>query len=136
MVYGTVVVMATLTIGYAGETHSWTLAIAVFCAAFVLWFAHVCAHGVSESIVKRRRLALRELTSVASHERGILLAAAVPTSVLLLGAGNVMRETAAVWLALASGLVTLASKASAMHASRASGQAESGHVRRFNDDPT
>jgi hypothetical protein len=79
---------------------------------------------------------LQELTSVAGHERGVLLAAAVPTSVLLLGAGNVMHEPAAVWLALASGLVTLASKASAMHASRASGQAESGHARRSNDDPT
>jgi hypothetical protein len=42
------------------------------------------------------------------RELGILFAAAAPTIALLLGASGVIVETAAVWLALGIGLVTLA----------------------------
>jgi hypothetical protein len=106
-VYGTIVVMATLTVGYASETHPWTLAVLVSTSAVVLWIAHFYAHALSESITLHRRLTGHDLASIGRHERGVLLAAAAPTVALLLGASGVMRETAAVWLALAIGLVTL-----------------------------
>lgn len=109
-VYGTVVVMATLTAAYATEKHPWRLAVLVWTTAAVLWFAHLYAHGLAESVAQRRRLSVDELGDVARRELGILLAAAVPSAVLLLGALGVVKESTSVWLALAAGLVTLAAE--------------------------
>jgi hypothetical protein len=107
-VYGTIVVMATLTVGYASETHPWTLAVLVSTTAFILWVAHLYAHGLSESIALHRRLTRREFFGIARRELGLVLAAAMPTGWLLLGAFGVLHERLAVWLALGSGLLTLA----------------------------
>jgi len=74
----------------------------------VLWIAHLYAHGLSASIEHSRRLRRDELVAIVRRELGILLAAAAPTFALLLGASGVLAETAAVWLALGIGLVTLA----------------------------
>jgi hypothetical protein len=109
-VYGTVVVMATLTAAYASEKDPWRLAVLVWTTAFVLWVAHLYSHGLAESISRRRRLSWAELTDIAHRELGILLAAAVPSGVLLLGAVGVLRESRSVWLALAIGLITLAAE--------------------------
>src|SRR5262249_54214118 len=49
-VYGTVVVMATLTAAYANESDPWKLAEIVATTSFVLWIAHVYAHGLSRMI--------------------------------------------------------------------------------------
>ena len=106
-VYGTLVVMATITVGYASQTHPWTLAILVSSTSLVLWISHLYAHGLSESIVEHRRLQPSELAAIARRELGILLAAAAPTLALLLGAFGVVRETRAAWLALGVGLLTL-----------------------------
>jgi hypothetical protein len=106
-VYGTLVVMATITVGYGSQTHPWTLAVLVSSTALVLWVAHLYAHGLSESIVEHRRLHGWEVAGIARRELGILLAAATPTLALLLGAFGVVRETRAVWLALGMGLLTL-----------------------------
>jgi hypothetical protein len=109
-VYGTVVVMATLTVAFATEKSPWKLAVLVSTTAFVLWIAHLYAHGLSESISRSRRLTMRELVSIAGREKGILLAAAFPSAALVLGAADVLHETAAVWLALGIGLTTLAAE--------------------------
>jgi len=107
-VYGTLVVMATITVGYASQSHPWKLAIVVSSTALVLWVAHLYAHGLAESIVEHRRLKRWEFAAIARREVGILLAAAIPCLALLLGAVGVTRETRAVWLALGIGLLTLA----------------------------
>lgn len=107
-VYGTLVVMATITVGYGSQRHPWKLALLVWSTALVLWVAHLYAHGLSESIVEHRRLQRSEMVSIARRELGILLAAVVPSLALLLGALGVVGETAAAWLALGVGLVTLA----------------------------
>jgi hypothetical protein len=109
-VYGTVVVMATLTGAYASEHDPWRLAVIVSSTVLVLWIAHLYAHSVSESIESRRRLTREELTNVGRRELGIVLAAVAPVVALLLGAGGVLRESSAVWLALAVGLATLAAE--------------------------
>ena len=109
-VYGTVVVMATLTVAYATEKRPWKLALLVSTTAFVLWIAHLYAHGLSESISQSRRLTLADLRSIARREIGILLAAALPSAALVAGAAGLVRETSAVWLALAIGLATLAAE--------------------------
>ena len=107
-VYGTVVVMATVTAASGNSPDNWRLAAIVASSAVVFWLAHLYAHGLSESLELAHRLTRSELTSIARRERGILLAAAGPTGAVLLGAAGVLRETRAVWLALSVGLVTLA----------------------------
>jgi len=109
-VYGTIVVMATLTAAYATEAHPWKLAAIVTSAAVVLWIAHLYSHGLSESIERNRRLTPRELTTIVRRELGILLAAAAPTAALVLGAIGVFSEHTAITVALGVGLVTLAAE--------------------------
>jgi hypothetical protein len=106
-VYGTIVVMATVTAAYGAERDPWRLAVIVWTTALVFWIAHLYAHGLAESISRRQRLTGPELARIARRELGILLAAALPSSALLLGALGIVREARAVWLALALGLVTL-----------------------------
>jgi len=107
-VYGTIVVMATVTAGAAGHLDAWRLAVLVFSTASVLWFAHVYADGLAESIERGRRLDAPELVEVARREAAIVLACVGPVLALLLGALGVLRDSRAVWLALVLGLVTLA----------------------------
>jgi hypothetical protein len=107
-VYGTVVVMATLTAAYASEKDPWRLAGIVASSVVVLWITHFYAHGLSETIAYRTELRERRLAAIALHELGIVLAAAAPCAALVLGALGVLRETTAVWLALGIGLFTLA----------------------------
>jgi hypothetical protein len=106
-VYGTIVVMATVTAAYSSEQDPWRLALIVWSTGLVFWIAHLYSHGLAESISRRQRLTGSELAQIARREVGILLAAALPSSALLLGALGVIREARAVWLALALGLVTL-----------------------------
>ena len=82
----------------------------VVSTVLVLWVAHLYAHGLSKNIVKDRRLSSDELFAIVRRELGIVLAAAAPAAVLVLGAIGLFKETTAVWLALAVGLVTLAAK--------------------------
>ncbi len=105
-VYGTVLVMATLTAAYATEKDPWRLAAIVASTAGVLWFAHLYAHMLGETIagVRPDRHAI---LAVARVEVGILFAAVLPILALCLGAAGVLHETAAVWLALTIGLATL-----------------------------
>jgi hypothetical protein len=105
-VYGTVVVMATLTAAYASEKDPWRLATTVGAAVLVLWVAHVYAHALSESIAESR-VKLAGLRSIARRELGIVLAAVLPIVSLALGAVGVLRESRAIWLALGVGLFTL-----------------------------
>ena len=109
-VYGTVVVMATLTAAYASESDPWKLAIIVLTTAVVLWIAHLYAHALAESINLDRRLTAEELFSLARRELGILAAAAMPCAALVLGAIGVFEEKAAIWLAIGIGLATLAAE--------------------------
>jgi hypothetical protein len=107
-VYGTVLVMATLAAA-SGQAHRpWRQAAIVASSVLVVWIAHLYAHGLAESIEFGRRVTRADLGRIAHRELGILLAAALPVAALGLGALGVLRENAAVWLALSVGLVTLA----------------------------
>jgi len=108
-VYGTVVVMATLTAAYASEKDPWKLAATVAAAVLVLWVAHVYSHALSESIAEGK-VGFAGLRSIARRELGIVLAAVLPILALVLGAIGVVRETRAVWVALGVGLFTLAAE--------------------------
>ena len=107
-VYGTIVVMATVTAGYNGDqTDAWRLAAVVTVTVLVLWIAHVYSHGLAESIERSRRLDRAEFGDVARRELAIPLAAVVPVATLVLGALGVIGEQTAVWFALGFGVATL-----------------------------
>src|SRR5215212_2736718 len=95
-VYGTIVVMATLTAAYASQKDPWKLAGIVASASVVLCLAHLYAHGLSESIVRKRRMRRDELRALFGRELGILLAGVVPITALVLGAISVGLVTLAV----------------------------------------
>lgn len=105
-VYGTVTVMATIA-AFGRAKHPWDLAGLVASTAVVFWFAHVYAHGLSESIAEREPLRKATLLPIARRELGIMGAAVVPVIALLLGALGVLRAESAVWVALGAGLATL-----------------------------
>ena len=107
-VYGTIVVMATITAGAHGkETDAGRLAVVVGVTVLVLWTAHVYAHGLAESLERGRRLDRAELASVARRELSIPAAAVAPVAVLVLAALDILDAQTAVWLALGIGVVTL-----------------------------
>lgn len=107
-VYGTVVALAALAAGAVEHLSPNKLAVVVASTASVIWVAHVYAHGLGESIEHGRRLNWRELTAIARRELPILAAAAAPTSMLILGAVGLVKESTDIWIAFAVGLAALA----------------------------
>lgn len=108
-VYGTIVVMATVTAGSNGEdTDLWQLAVIVGVTVLVLWIAHLYSHALAESLERRRSLHRAELRAVALRELAIPAAAVAPITALVLAALGVLGEQTAVWLALGVGMGTLA----------------------------
>jgi hypothetical protein len=106
-VYGTVLVMATLAAASGEVDRPGYLAALVSSVVLAVWVAHLYAHGLSESIERRQRVTLTDLERIAHRELGILVAAALPVGVLVLGAAGVFKERTAIWLALGVGLLVL-----------------------------
>lgn len=108
MVYGTIVVMGAIAAGSDAKAEPWQLATFAASTVLVLWLAHVYSHSLAETINAGRRLDRSEVFDVMRRELPIPLAAVAPVAALVLGAVDVVRETAAIRLALGIGLATLA----------------------------
>jgi hypothetical protein len=107
-VYGTIVVMATVTAGAQGEqTDIMRLAVVVAVTALVFWAAHVYADTLAESLERGRRLDRAELGDVARRELSIPAAALAPVAALVLGALGVLGTQTALWLAVGIGVAAL-----------------------------
>jgi hypothetical protein len=106
-VYGTVIVMATITAGSADLGRPWRLPVVVGVTTFVFWLAHAYADALGETVEVGRRLDRAELLSVAGRERTMLIAAALPVGVLVLGAVGILEVSTSIWLALGLGVATL-----------------------------
>jgi hypothetical protein len=107
-VYGTIVVLAVLAAGGRAFEHDlWQLIAIVVTTVFVLWMAHVYAHGLGESLQAGRRLDAPELGSIARRELAIPLTAVAPTAMLALGAVGLLGNRTAFWLAFGVGVATL-----------------------------
>jgi hypothetical protein len=107
-VYGTIVVMATVTAGSSGaNTDPWRLAVVVAVTVLVLWIAHVYSDTLAESLERGRRLDRAEFSHIARRELSIPGAAVAPVAALVLGALGVIGEQTAVWFALGFGVATL-----------------------------
>jgi len=107
VVYGTITAMATVA-AVGDDRDPWKLAELVAATALVFWIAHVYAHALGESISERQTLRPQAVAAIARREFGIVLAAALPVTALVLGAIGVIRDRSAAWLALGVGLATLA----------------------------
>lgn len=107
-VYGTIVVLATITAGAAGFRHDlWRLCLIVAVTVLVLWIAHVYSHGLGESLHRGRRLNSTELAHIAKREYAIPLAAVLPIASLALGAAGLLDGNTAIWIAIGLGVATL-----------------------------
>jgi hypothetical protein len=107
-VYGTIVVMATVTAGAKGpETDMARLSVVVGVTVLVFWAAHVYAHTLAESLERGRRLDRAELGDVARRELSMPAAAVPPVAALVLGALGVFGAQTALWLALGIGVAAL-----------------------------
>jgi hypothetical protein len=107
-VYGTVLAMAALAAGAVEHLSPNALITVVATTSAVIWLAHVYAHSLGESIERSRRLDWAEFREIAARELPILVAAAAPIAVLLLGSFGVISESPDIWLAFALGFVALA----------------------------
>jgi hypothetical protein len=108
-VFGTITAMATVAAyGRAFPDSPWTVEELVISTAVVLWIAHLYTHALSESISGQHKLRVAGIRRLAGRELGILLAVVPPSIALLLGALDVIDETASIWLALGLGLAILA----------------------------
>jgi hypothetical protein len=110
-VYGTIVVLSVLTAGATAHMNDlWRLTAVTAMSVIVLWVAHVYSHGLGESITVGRRLTAAEVASIARRESAIPLAAVPPVAAVALGATGVIGDNAALWLAFAIGVLTLAAQ--------------------------
>ncbi|HEY7420512.1 MAG TPA: hypothetical protein VH541_00765 [Gaiellaceae bacterium] len=107
-VYGTVLAMAALAAGAVEHLSPDALITVVATTSGVIWLAHVYAHTLGDSIERGRRLDWSEFYGIAGRELPILVAAAAPIAVLLLGSFGVISESPDIWLAFALGFVALA----------------------------
>jgi hypothetical protein len=110
-IYGTIVVLSVVIAGgRAYPTDPGHVAAIVAVTIVVFWLAHVYAHGLAHSVSHDEHLSFAELRQIA-HRESSLLEAALPSVVALLaGSLGLISENAAIWLALALGLVVLAAQ--------------------------
>lgn len=108
-VYGTLIVLAMITVGAkAYPDRPGRMAAFVVVTSVVFWLAHVYAHALGQSVSRGKRVSLVELRDIARHEGAIVEAALPPVAPLLLAALGVISTDVAVWAAFGLGLLVLA----------------------------
>ena len=107
-VYGTIVVLSVVTAGAPAFEHGeWNLVVIGAVTVLVFWLAHVYAHVLGESLHHGHRLNRAEVFTIAQRELAIPLAAVLPMTAVALGAVGVLRNSLALWVAVAIGVATL-----------------------------
>ena len=102
-VYGVILVAGLVVIVANTAEASWDVLVKVLATVVVFWAAHLYAGTVAhlgddheQEIPVRDRLAAAARHSL-DHSWGMLVAALVPVSVLLLGVANALDDQAAIW---------------------------------------
>jgi hypothetical protein len=108
IVYGSIIVLATLAASAALEHSPWRLAAMVSAEVMVIWVAHVYSDGLHISTHLGGVLHRGELMAIARREAAIPQAAIGPVAALLLGAFGILSEPHSIDLAFGVGLLALA----------------------------
>lgn len=112
-IYGVVLVAGLVVIVGESAEASWDVFVKVCATVAVFWAAHVYAGTVAhladepDSSVPLSRRAVVAGRVAVEHSWGMLLAAVIPLSLLLVGHGHVLDAQQAVWAALWLSVVLL-----------------------------
>ncbi len=107
-VYGTIIVLSEVTAAASAYKNNLAaLAVIVAITTIVFWAAHVYSQAIGRSIDLGRKLSATELGRIAGRESSMLVAAVLPVLLLALGAAGVLWKSAALWLVVVVGIVTL-----------------------------
>ena len=105
-IYGTITANAVIAATAGHRPPGGILAVTVATLA-VFWLAHVYSHALAHHLQSTMSLSWTAIIAAMSEERPMLEAPAAPLLVLLLGTLGLLRERAAVRLALWIGVVQL-----------------------------
>ncbi len=112
-VYGVILVAGLVVIVSNSAEASWDVLVKVLATVVVFWAAHIYAGTVAHlsdhhesDLPASRRLALAARHSL-DHSWGMLLAALLPVTVLLLGVANLVPDQVAIWGTLCLAVVVL-----------------------------
>ena len=106
-VYGVVLVTALIAVGWEDDTDLEVL-IFVVGTVFVFWLAHIYAAVVASRAAETPPSLRTALALGIRHTYGMLVAMLIPAFLLWLAVIDVVEEYTAYYLALGSGVVTLA----------------------------
>ncbi|MGR2753088.1 hypothetical protein [Agromyces arachidis] len=109
-VYGVILVSGMIVVAGAHGDSSWSVFWTVLITVLVFWAAHVYAgtvahHGMDE----QRVVGLGEAFRISVRRSfGLLVAALIPSIILLIGATRAVPDQVALWAALWAGVIVLA----------------------------
>jgi len=107
-IYGTILTISVVvTAGRAYPHGSGHVALLVFVTTGVFWLAHVYAHALARSVAHSERLSFAELRTIARDEAALIEASFPAIGALVLGSIGLISHQAAIWTALALGLIVL-----------------------------
>jgi hypothetical protein len=107
-VYGTI--LATSVIAASSGEKGLSLGLIVLTVSVtvvVFWLAHIYARALAHSVAASARITKAELRALALHEWPLLQAAILPVTFLTLGWLGLYGRSAALWLAVGSGVSML-----------------------------
>ncbi|WP_438856409.1 hypothetical protein [Agromyces sp. M3QZ16-3] len=109
-VYGVILVSGMIVVAGGHGESSWRVFWTVVITVLVFWAAHVYAGTVAHhGFDDHRMVSLGEAFRGALRRSfGMLVAALIPSSILLLGAARVVPDLLAIWTALWVGVIVLA----------------------------
>jgi hypothetical protein len=111
VIYGTIVALSVVVAGAKaypdGPGH---VAALVAITSGVFWLAHVYSFSLAESVAHEEHLSFEEVRKIARREASLVGAAVPLVAVLLLGELGVFDAATAFWIALALGLIVLATQ--------------------------
>ncbi len=107
-IYGTILVISLIA-AVDFKHRIWQSIALIELTTFVFWLAHVYAFALATSLERQARVSLREVRALAAHEWPLLQSSILPLLALIAGGIGLIEVRAAFSLAIAIGVVTLAS---------------------------
>ena len=107
-IYGTILVISLIA-AVDSESRIWQSIALIELTTFVFWLAHVYAFALATSLERQARISLHEVRTLAVHEWPLLQSSILPLLALIAGGIGLLGVRTAFAVAIAIGVVTLAS---------------------------